>query len=119
MYILITYPFYFSIGVAPGTYKCQGSINLYTIGNDGTFDVSTYGRAEYPYFGRRLRKKTVYMFEVTGDCCWELHEVRNFRGWEDPETYPVVLGNGQHQISIQPRSLKKVPCQNNADYDYY
>ena len=83
---------------------------MYTIGNDGSLKVSSYGKLEYPNFGRRLRRKTVYMFEVTGDCCWELYQKRNFRGWEDPETHPVILGNGQHQEAIQPRSLKKVFC---------
>lgn len=93
--------------VKEGEEKCQGSIAVYTRGRyDDSLGVSSYSGEEYPKFGRRLRKKIVYLFEVTGDCCWELYPRKNFIGFRDL----LKLANGEHQESFHPRSIRKVFC---------
>ena len=89
-----------------GTYKCQGSIQLYTQGQyDGELGVSTFARKKYRNLKRKvLKRKNVYHFEIGGDCCWELYDGTRFSG------NSLTLGNGGHQESLQPGSMKKRFC---------
>ena len=81
---------------------------MYTYGHDDhIFEISTYSGAKYPKFQRRLARKTAYLYEVRGDCCWELYPERQFGGrWQET----LLLGNGQHHESMQPHSMKKINC---------
>lgn len=90
-----------------GTYKCQGSIQLYTQGqDDGELGVSSFARKKYRNLKKKvLKRKNVYHFEIGGDCCWELYGGTRFSG------NSLILGNGGHQESLKPGSMKKRFCK--------
>ena len=109
MYILITNLLFISTTTKQGAYKCQGSIDMYMLSDDGDFNMATFRGANYPQFVKRLnkpKKKKAFEAEVKGDCCWELYKFTKFNG----ARHAVLLESGRHQLPIQPKSMKKLPC---------
>ena len=79
---------------------------MYTQGQyDSELGVSTFARKKYRNLKKMLKRKNVYHSEVRGDCCWEVYDGRAFSG------NSRELGNGGHQESFRPGSMKKRFCR--------
>ena len=104
-------------GKCPGNFRGDGSITFYwkekrtdraeRMRNWGVLE-ETLEEEEYKRLIKYFDPMYVYAYTVSGDCCWEIYNERNFKGT------PEKLSPGFRGIPNYPKyivqSVKKVRC---------